>query len=488
MEVTVGVNAGDGDRPVGRIEFRADDERLTPYAGLAVTGQLARRLGLVELIDGELAREKRAAPVKERRRGVSGGELVVALAESQLVGGACFDDLEELRADRAGSRLRAATRVPSAATARQLARRFRRCQVQALELALTRVGGRLDRALGREPQAEATIDLDATQLEVFGAKAGAARSRHGSLAYAPHVAFWAERGRALTGELVGGNHEKLAARDAATIARRALRMLRASGHTGPARFRIDSAYYAIELLGALRAARARFTVSVPRTAAMWRLVGQVPEDAWTDARELESAHVAELAYTPDGWAHEPLRLIVRRTPFTASQISQNTNARRRKTIHPDQLALLLDGQITSAYGYSFLLTDIAGQDAAAVEHVHRHRAQIEERLKDAKLGQALRRMPTGDLNANRLWMAACLTALNLTAMVCDLSPAAAASGKAPADAPLRRAAKTLRALLFCVPARIITSARQTILRLPAGFRHTDTLSATYHAALALPAP
>ena len=97
-------------------------------------------------------------------------------------------------------------------------------------------------------------------------------------------------------------------------------------------------------------------------------------------------------------------------------------------------------------------------------------------------------MPTKDLHANRVWMTAALTALNLSALICDLCPAAGASGKAPIDAPLRRAAKTLRALLFCVPARIITSARQTIFRLPAGYRHADTLSHTYHAALALPAP
>jgi DDE family transposase len=482
------VNGVDRDRPVGRIEFRADDERLTPYAGLAVVGALGRRLGLVGLIDGELARERRAAPVKTRRRGVSGGELVVALAESQLTGGECFDDLEKLRADRAGSGLRAALRVPAAATARQLARRFRRCHVQAIERALARVGGRLDRALGRAADDEATIDLDATQLEVHGAKAGAARSRHGFVSYAPHIAFWAERGRALTGELVGGNREKLAARDAATIARRALRMLAAAGHAGPVRFRIDSAYYAVALLGALRKAGARFTVSVPRTQAMWKLVAQIPDDGWADAHDLPGAQVAEIAYTPDGWRHEPLRMIVRRTHYTAAQISQNLNARRRKTIHPDQLALLADRHTDSAYGYSFILTDIPDRDAIWVEHFHRHRAQIEERLKDAKLGQALRRMPTGDLHANRTWMTAALVALNLTAMVCDLCPAARASGKTPADAPLRRTAKTLRRLLFCVPARIINSARQTILRLPAGFRHTDLLSATYHAALSLPAP
>jgi len=61
-------------------------------------------------------------------------------------------------------------------------------------------------------------------------------------------------------------------------------------------------------------------------------------------------------------------------------------------------------------------------------------------------------MPTADLHANRTWMTAALTALNLTALICDLCPVAGASGKAPADAP--RTAKTLRVLLFCVPARI----------------------------------
>jgi hypothetical protein len=482
------MNRGHRVRRVGRIVFRADDERLTPFAGLAVIGAVTRTLGLVGLIDGELARERRAAPVKVRARGVSGGELMLALAESQLVGGECFDDIEELRADRAGARLRGSLVVPAAATARQLARRFRRCHIQAVERAIARVAGRLDRALGRDASEPATIDLDATQLEVHGRKGGAARSRHGCLAYAPHIAFWAQRGRALTAELVGGNREKLTAAASATIARRALRMLRCAGHTGAVTFRVDSAYYAVGLLSALRKAGARFTVSVPRSEKTWKLTAQTPDSAWTDAIDLAGAQVAEIAYAPGDWKHEPLRMIIRRTPFRASDIARLRGSRRLKTISPDQLALALDGKIASVYGYSFILTDIHDQTAAQVEHFHRHRAQIEERLKDAKLGQALRRMPCADQHANRTWMAACLLALNLTALVCDLCPAAGASGKAPADAPLRRTAKTLRRLLFYVPARVTTSARQTILHLPAGYRHADTLSATYHAALSLPAP
>jgi hypothetical protein len=476
-----------GDRGPGRIVFRADEQGLTPFAGLVCVGELARRIGLVGLMDAELACERRAPAVKQRRRGVSGGELAVALAESQLVGGECFDHIEQLRADRAGAALRAVAEVPSAPTALQLAKRFRRSSCQAVERGLARAGHRLDRALGRDPSEPVTVDLDATVIEIYGhRKHGASRNRSGQLSFAPHVAFWAQRGRALTGELVAGNREKLPAADAATICRRALRLLPADH--GPVTFRIDSAYYALDLLTALRKASARFTVSVPRTSAMWKALERIGEDAWQPATGMPGAEVAETTYTPEGWKHDPLRLIVRRVCFSARELSRSPRARRLRTIHPEQLQLALAGEIASVFGYSFILSDLPDQPAARVEHFHRHRAQIEERLKDAKLGQALRRLPSGDANANRLWTTAVLTALNLTAMLCDLSPLAGASGHAPEGAPLRRHAKTLHRTLLCVPARIVRHARLTTLRLAVGYRHLAALEATWAAAYALPPP
>jgi len=184
-------------------------------------------------------------------------------------------------------------------------------------------------------------------------------------------------------------------------------------------------------------------------------------------------------------------LIVRRVPVTAAELlAGNPKARRRKTIPPEQLQMVLDGQLDSTYAYSFIVADIPTEEktTAELEHFHRQRAQIEERFKDAKLGQALRHLPSRDLNANRLWLCCTLLALNICAWVCDISPAAGASGTAPDRTPLRRHAKTLRHLLFCVPARIVRTARQTIMRLPAGFPHLETFNATYHAALALPGP
>jgi len=484
------VNAGDADRRPGRLQFRADDPTLTPYAGLAISGELARGLRLVELVDAELAAVDRVAPVKQRRRGLSPGALAVTLAEAQLVGAECFDDIELLRADRAGAPWRAVAATPSAPTARQLAYRFRPSQIRAIERAQARCGQELDRKLGREASEDVTLDLDATDSVVYGRrKQGSGRSRSGQLAYNSYVVTWAERGRALTSELMGGNQARIKAASSLGMIGRAERLL-PDGH-GRVTVRGDSGFYSAELMVGLRKRRLRFTLSATRTSAMWARLREIPEDAWQEAIDMRGAQVAELSFTPEGWGHEPLRLIVRRVPVTAAELqAASPKARRRRTIPPEQLQMVLDGQLDSTFAYSFIVTDTPAtqKTAVEVEHFHRQRAQIEERFKDAKLGQALRHLPSGKLNANRLWLCCALLALNISALVCDISPAAGASGEAAEDTPLRRHAKALRRILFCVPGRIVRSARQTIVHLAEGFPHFDLFNATYHAALALPGP
>ena len=480
------VNADNDATSPGRLVIRADDPNLTPYAGLAIVGELARRTRLVELIDAELGVVRTARPVKRRRRGLSPGALVVSLAECQIAGADCFDDVEDVRADRAGAALRAVADTPSAPTARQLARRFGRSHIRAIERAQARVGERLDCEAGRDSGEDVTFDLDATDTEVYGhAKQGAARSHNGALGYCSYVVTWAQRGRALTSELVGANRARISAKESAAMIARAAKLL-PTGH-GQVTARVDSGFYSAELMmrpaqaaGALHACRRRGPPS------MWRALREIAEDAWADATRMRGAQVAETAFTPTGWEHEPLRLIVRRVAVSAAELhAGNPRARRRSTIPADQLQMVLDGQLDSTYAYSFIVTDIPATDKTTteVEHFHRQRAQIEERFKDAKLGQPLRHLPSGNLDANRLWLACCLLALNITALICDISPAAGACPDAPDGTPLRRHAKALRRILFNVPARITRSARQTILHLSEDFRHLDIFTATYHAAL-----
>ncbi len=151
------VNAGNDGRGPGRLRVRADDPALTPYAGLAIVGELARSTRLVELINAELGTVAGAA-VKTRRRGLSAGALVVSLAECQIAEADCFDDIENVRADTAGASLRAVAGTPSAPTARQRARRYRPGHIHAIERAQARVAERCDRAAGREPGGPVNLD------------------------------------------------------------------------------------------------------------------------------------------------------------------------------------------------------------------------------------------------------------------------------------------------------------------------------------------
>jgi hypothetical protein len=337
------VNAGNDATGPGRLEIRADDPSLTPYAGLAIVGELARRTRLVELVDAELGVVRTERAVKRRRRGLTAGAFAVSLAECQIAGADCFDDLENVRADRAGAPLRAVALTPSAPAARQLARRFRPGHIRAIERAQARVGERLDRELGRDPAEDVSFDLDATETEVYGRqKQGAARSHSGALAYNSYVVTWARRGRALTSELVGGNRSRISAPESAAMIARATALLPAEH--GQVTVRGDSGFYSAALMMGLREQQVRFTLSASRTTRMWRALREIPEDAWADATQMRGAQVAETAVTPDGWEHEPLRLIVRRVAVSAAEIQAGSpKARRRSTIPADQLAMVLDG-------------------------------------------------------------------------------------------------------------------------------------------------
>jgi hypothetical protein len=139
-------------------------------------------------------------------------------------------------------------------------------------------------------------------------------------------------------------------------------------------------------------------------------------------------------------------LIVRRVAHQADALSDDPRARRRRTIPREQLALGLAGEADTVYGSSFILTDLPG-DPATVERHHRERAQIEERIKDQKLGVSLRRLPLSDLDANRFWLACTALAVNLLALLNDLM----FGPQPPGHLPRRRQAKFVRRMLLCVP-------------------------------------
>jgi len=467
-----------------RVHISADDDHLTGLAGPLLSGELIRRTQLVARIDRAV---EAVRPFKLRHRGRSAGELLVALAEAMMAGGAHLAHLEVLRQDAAGAGLRAVAETPAPTTAGQLLRRLTVAQLRAVLTATAEAGNVLDAELGLAAAAPVTLDIDATTTEVYGRqKQGAAFNYEGRFSCRSQLVTWAERHRVLAAELNSGN--TAAKPSAPRLLDAALGRL-PQGH-GEVSVRGDSDYFCDELMQRCRRRRARFAVSVPRNRAMWRASYAIPESGWRPAREMPGAEIAETTYRPSGWTHQPLRLLIRRRLLEVAELG-GRRARRRRTVPRLQLQLALNGAVSQVYGYSFILTDLAG-DAAEIELWQRQRAHIEERIKDAKLGCGLIHLPLGTLRANRGWQVATVIAVNLVAMLSavllDTLPTPPVGDGAPVldddvavddDEPSHRLASTVRRWMIAAPGRLSRSGRRLHLHLPRGWLWADRIIAVY---------
>ncbi len=114
---------------------------------------------------------------------------------------------------------------------------------------------------------------------------------------------------------------------------------------------------------------------------------------------MTGAQVAVSDYTPAGWPPGTYTLI-RRVRVDAADISIDPRSRRRRTIDRHQLALVLDGVADHGWATSFIVTNLptcgAGFDTATdVEAWFRMRTDIEDRIREAKLGAGLIHLPSG---------------------------------------------------------------------------------------------
>src|SRR5215469_6393228 len=176
-----------GTRP-SNVQIRADDPTLTGHAGLLLTGELAARTDLVARLDRVIDAVR---PFKQRRRGSSAGELLVALAEMMAVSGDHLVHLDELREDEAGAELRAVGEAPAPTTAGQLLRRLNARQCQAAVAELVKIAEKVDGELGLTASGPVTLDLDSSDTEVYGRlKQGSAFNHRGQRSYDSQVATW----------------------------------------------------------------------------------------------------------------------------------------------------------------------------------------------------------------------------------------------------------------------------------------------------------
>ena len=180
--------------------------------------------------------------IKQRDRGFGAGELLTGLAAAQLAGEDFLTGLDRQRADAAGQQIMPVPGLASTTaggsprrSGRQWRPAWRRLPGGCWECCPRRGLRRCDGPV--------TIDLDTTDVEVYGRKKrGVAYNHQGQRVGRPHVAAWAETEIVLAADLGGGTDDPRAT--APELLRRALACLPAAARAGRVGLRADAGYFA----------------------------------------------------------------------------------------------------------------------------------------------------------------------------------------------------------------------------------------------------
>jgi len=432
------------------------EERITALGGVPLLVRAIRSFD----VPGSV---KRHLHLKQRERGFDEPTYVESTLVLHAVGGECLEDFDRLREDP-GLADMLGHPVPSAEAGRKFLYQFHEeaaIQQAQQELpvgqvsyiptesaplrALAQVNQELVQHLGRRaPQIQrATIDLDATVIESW--KREAKPTYQGGSGYQPMVALWAEMDLIVADEFRDGNVP--ANKEPLRVAQRAFAALPET--VQEYRFRGDSACWEHGLVSWLRnepredgpAGFIGFAISVPMHAELLEEIRATPEEQWQLYSEDGGAvkRCAQVQYfpaeTPENEYRTPLKYIAIR-------------------IEKKQQELFADGAGVKHFAVA---TNLWDWDVVRLLRWHREKAGTVEAvhavLKNELAGGV---MPCGRFGANAAWFRLTVLTHNVLSGMKRLA--------LPPE--LREARpKRLRFVVFHTPGKLISHARQLLLRL-----------------------
>jgi hypothetical protein len=192
------------------------------------------------------------------------------------------------------------------------------------------------------------------------------------------------------------------------------------------------------LLAELERRRVTYTVGAMLNRALRERISAVPGDDWQRSCYREGSQVASFAWKPTTW-RKARRFVVRRDPVEQGE----------------QLSLA-----GGEWHYWALVTNDEERSADELESWHRGKADVENRIKEAKLGLGLDNLPSQLFHANWAYLLCTLLAYNLLVWLKLLA--------LPAGEQTNYA-KRLRFRFIAIAGSVGHSGRRLVLRLQAGY-------------------
>jgi hypothetical protein len=370
--------------------------------------------------------------VKKRRRGYSPAQQALALCETLIAGGECLDDAALLRADAAQERLRGHA-VPDPTTLGRFLASFNLGHIRQFERALDELFARVHPLLERET---VTLDLDATLVEhhgPVGSRQGTRGTYTGKIAWHRLLCFVDETGEWLQGKLRNGHAG--ASTGAARFVRQCLRRLPEGARVF---LRADEGFWGQDFFAELERREVTYAIGAPQIASVKARLSEIPPGDWRPSSYRPGSEVASFSWQPKTWK-QTRRFVVRRDPIPTGE------------------QLTLDG---GDYHYYVIVTSDHERSPDELERWHRAKANVENRIKEAKLGLGLDNLPCRSFHANSAYLLVTLLAYNLLCWLklLALPPAEHSSY-----------AKRLRFRFIAVAATVGRSGRRIVLRLASGY-------------------
>jgi hypothetical protein len=437
------------------VETVPDLEGLTSRAGLPLVLETLRALGLPRVIRAQVH-------IRERQSGYTETEKIEALVVLLAGGGDCLDDIAVLQADGGLGRL-LERQLPSADTLRHFLYACHDEQLIAAAQAQRPAGqvayipaenaalqglARVNTALVHRVAAAgrsttATLDHDATLQESH--KREARPHYQGGRGYQPTAVYWVEQDLVVADEYRDGNVG--AGMATLPLIQRAFANLPPSVTTYFVR--ADTACYNESTLKWL-ADPARpggpqgpigFTIGADMTKDLHAVCAAAPEARWTlfEERPDETVHCTEVEFTPGDWPRhaQPLRYVALRIRKKQGQLFASGAATKYLAIVSNRWDLAASQLLRWHW-----------QKAGTIELVHA--------ITKNELGAAV--PPCGRFGANAAWYRLSLLTYNVLSALKSLALPPSLSTARP---------KRLRFTLFTLAGRLVTHARQLVLRVSA---------------------
>jgi hypothetical protein len=356
------------------LPFKIDLTRdlITPHAGLALVGEFAVGLGLLQSIDRYLPKPGSGAGYKP-------SEYIFPLILMLNGGGRSLEDTRQIRDDEGLREILALERIPSSDAfgdwLRNMGSTGGLSGLERVNRKLLKRGMKYDGISGY------TLDIDATGIEAE--KQSAKMTYKGFKGYMPMVGHIAENGLVLGDEFRAGNVAP-AARNLAFI-KHCVRQL-PKGKSIIA-LRSDSAAYQAEIINYCEGNGIQFAIGADLDEAVVGAIRAIPKGDW---KPYKNGSIAETIHSMEK-SEEAFRLIVLRRPYQSNFFADEGPSVK----------------------YTVIATNRIETAEAVVQWYNQRGECSENRIKELKIGFGMERMPCGQLNANAMFFRIGTLAYNL---------------------------------------------------------------------------